>query len=201
MFHSIEEAWLSASKNNMADVKELIPEFFYLPEFLVNSNNFDFGLKQNGVQLNDVILPPWAKNDPHEFIRIHRMALESDYVSQNLHHWIDLVFGYKQQGQQAAESLNVFHHLFYEGNVDIYNIDDPLKKIATIGFINNFGQIPKQLFHKPHPSKKLSKTVSNRSSSILDSAYLNSATCFVPENLFYKHINSLKPSPQPIKGV
>ena len=27
----------------MADVKELIPEFFYLPEFLLNSNNFDLG--------------------------------------------------------------------------------------------------------------------------------------------------------------
>ena len=27
----------------MADVKELIPEFFYLPEFLENLNNFDLG--------------------------------------------------------------------------------------------------------------------------------------------------------------
>lgn len=43
MFNSIKEAWLSASKHNMADVKELIPEFFYLPEFLVNSNHFDLG--------------------------------------------------------------------------------------------------------------------------------------------------------------
>lgn len=43
MFHSVREAWLSASKHNMADVKELIPEFFYLPEFLLNSNNFDLG--------------------------------------------------------------------------------------------------------------------------------------------------------------
>lgn len=43
MFNSVKEAWLSASKHNMADVKELIPEFFYLPEFLVNSNNFDLG--------------------------------------------------------------------------------------------------------------------------------------------------------------
>ena len=43
MFHSVQEAWLSASKHNMADVKELIPEFFYLPEFLLNSNNFDLG--------------------------------------------------------------------------------------------------------------------------------------------------------------
>ena len=44
MFHSVRENWLSASKNNMADVKELIPEFFYLPEFLNNSNNFDLGM-------------------------------------------------------------------------------------------------------------------------------------------------------------
>ena len=43
MFHSIRENWMSASKNNMADVKELIPEFFYLPDFLLNSNNFDLG--------------------------------------------------------------------------------------------------------------------------------------------------------------
>ena len=43
MFHSVREGWLSASKHNMADVKELIPEFFYLPEFMLNSNNFDLG--------------------------------------------------------------------------------------------------------------------------------------------------------------
>ena len=28
----------------MADIKELIPEFYYLPEFLVNSNHFDLGM-------------------------------------------------------------------------------------------------------------------------------------------------------------
>ena len=56
----------------MADVKELIPEFFYLPEFLMNENKFDLGRKQNGECLGDVLLPPWAKNDPREFIRLHR---------------------------------------------------------------------------------------------------------------------------------
>lgn len=44
MFHSIGDAWYSASEKNMADVKELIPEFFYLPEFLLNSNHFDLGM-------------------------------------------------------------------------------------------------------------------------------------------------------------
>lgn len=56
----------------MADVRELIPEFFYLPDFLVNSNHFDFGCKQNGVRVDNVVLPPWAKGDPREFIRQNR---------------------------------------------------------------------------------------------------------------------------------
>lgn len=159
MFHSINDSWMSASKHNMADIKELIPEFFYLPEFLKNDNKYDLGIKQNGMRLDNVILPPWAKGDAREFIRLHRCALESDYVSAHLHEWIDLIFGYKQQGQPAVDSVNVFHHLFYEGNVDIYNTDiDPIKKNAVIGFINNFGQVPKQLFKKPHPVRKVTSS-------------------------------------------
>ncbi|KAF0288956.1 WD repeat and FYVE domain-containing protein 3 [Amphibalanus amphitrite] len=158
MFHSVEDAWRSASEHNMADVRELIPEFFYLPEFLTNANQFDLGTqshKQNGTALDDVVLPAWAKGDPREFIRVHREALECPYVSSHLHHWIDLIFGCKQQGHGAVDAYNVFHYLFYEGNVDIFSIEDPLKKTATVGFINNFGQIPRQLFKKPHPQRRL----------------------------------------------
>ena len=32
----------------------------------------DAGMKQSGVALNDIVLPPWAKGDPQEFIRMHR---------------------------------------------------------------------------------------------------------------------------------
>ena len=32
--------------------------------------------------VDDVLLPPWAQADAFEFVRLHREALESDYVSE-----------------------------------------------------------------------------------------------------------------------
>jgi hypothetical protein len=151
LFYSIRKAWESASRGNMTDVRELIPEFFYLPEFLTNSNKYDFGLLQNmTTAIDSVDLPPWAKGDPKIFIAKHREALESPYVSENLHHWIDLVFGSKQKGEAAVESVNVFHHLSYKGAKDLDAIDDPMERLATIGIIHNFGQTPHQIFQRPH---------------------------------------------------
>lgn len=65
----------------------------------------NFGLRHNNVKVGDVELPPWA-NTPTEFVEILKKALESDIVSSNLHHWIDLIFGYKQKGEEALKAHN-----------------------------------------------------------------------------------------------
>ncbi|GIZ45777.1 hypothetical protein CKM354_000893000 [Cercospora kikuchii] len=158
LFDSVEKAWQSASRETMSDVRELTPEFFYLPEFLVNINKYDFGAKQvSGELVNDVKLPKWAKGDPHVFIAKHREALESPYVSQHLPDWIDLVFGYKQRGEAAIEATNVFNHLSYAGAKDLDKIDDRVEHVATIGIIHSFGQTPHQVFQKPHPNSEADK--------------------------------------------
>lgn len=65
-----------------------------------------------------------------------KKALESEYVSNNLHKWIDLIFGYKQRGQEAIKANNLFYHLTYEGMVEIDLINDPIQKIALKDQIN-----------------------------------------------------------------
>lgn len=133
-------------------MKELIPEFFTSPEIFINTNGFPLGETQTKSPVANVKLPPWAKGSPHEFIRLHRLALESEYVSSNLHNWIDLIFGYKQRGPAAAAAHNVFHYLSYEGSVDIDKITDDITRKATESHIQNFGQTPSQLIVKdPHP--------------------------------------------------
>ncbi|GMP90848.1 hypothetical protein CsSME_00041801 [Camellia sinensis var. sinensis] len=158
LFNSIRDTWLSAAgKGNTSDVKELIPEFFYMPEFLENQFNLDLGEKQSGEKVGGVVLPPWAKGSAREFIRRHREALESDYVSENLHCWIDLIFGYKQRGKAAEEAVNVFYHYTYEGSVDIDSVTDPAMKASILAQINHFGQTPKQLFLKAHVKRRVDK--------------------------------------------
>ncbi|XP_028409384.1 neurobeachin-like [Dendronephthya gigantea] len=147
-FSSLAYAWQNCQRDT-SDVKELIPELYYLPEMFVNSNRFQFGVDDDGRVIDDVQLPPWA-NSPEDFIAKHRAALESDIVSSNLHKWIDLIFGFKQRGVEAERAVNVFFYLTYEGRVDLNSIQDHVMREAVEQQIKSFGQTPAQLLTEPH---------------------------------------------------
>uniref|UniRef100_H2YT39 BEACH-type PH domain-containing protein n=1 Tax=Ciona savignyi TaxID=51511 RepID=H2YT39_CIOSA len=150
-FHSVQQSWKNCQRDSH-DVKELIPEFYYLPEMFVNSNKYNLGKTSDGETLNDVKLPKWAKS-ADDFVRINRMALESEIVSCQIHQWIDLIFGFKQRGPEAVRATNVFYYLTYEGSVDLNKITDPVERSGLRDQIKNFGQTPSQLQMVPHPPR------------------------------------------------
>ncbi|XP_044255553.1 neurobeachin isoform X11 [Tribolium madens] len=151
LFTSVALSWKNCQRDT-SDVKELIPEFFFLPEMFLNANRYRLGIGEDGKAIGDVELPPWA-NSPEEFVRINRMALESEFVSCQLHQWIDLVFGYKQKGPEAVRATNVFYYLTYENNVELDSIQDKVMREAVENQIRNFGQTPSQLLMEPHPPR------------------------------------------------
>ena len=55
---------------------------------------------------------------------------------------------FKQRGEAAVAADNVFHHLTYEGAVDVEGMADKQHRAALESQINEFGQCPRSA---PHP--------------------------------------------------
>uniref|UniRef100_A0A453S6L9 Inactive serine/threonine-protein kinase lvsG n=1 Tax=Aegilops tauschii subsp. strangulata TaxID=200361 RepID=A0A453S6L9_AEGTS len=104
---------------------ECIPEFYSDPWIFVSLHS----------EMSNLALPSWVTSS-EEFICLHRDALESDRVSQQLHHWIDITFGYKLAGEASVEAKNV-----------MLPPSDPSRP-KSIG--------RRQLFTKPHPKRLIS---------------------------------------------
>lgn len=107
-----------------------------------------------------------------------------------------IIYSTKEMLTFTSKSIAQTLVTFFNSNSSFLSIDDPLKKNATIGFINNFGQIPKQLFKKAHPSKKMA----GLRHSVIDPTPMLSAASVPFEKMFFHNLDNLKPSPQPVKG-
>ena len=147
LFTSLKSAFKSCITQK-SDVRELIPEFFYLPEMFININDLDMGIKSNGVKVNNVDIP--CNNNPYEFTLLMRYILENDTISYKIHNWIDLIFGYKNKGKEAELANNVFTESSYQEDIDLKKV----KNIILFLRYAEFGLIPNQIMSKECEKKK-----------------------------------------------
>ena len=128
LFFSIEDLLYNISSHN-SDLRELIPEIYYFPEMYWNINKLNFHKRQNGAQVEDVLIPQdltkidkdkkdrssLNPNDEYEktdyfrtfkFIEKMRNLLESkqtDIIS-----WINIIFGSGQKHKSFKDKEYFF---------------------------------------------------------------------------------------------
>ena len=146
LFLSLLNSFEGASTQK-GDVRELIPEFMYLPEMFNNINDLDMGVKSDKTKVNNVKMPPWCNNDPYRFVYDENIIFESDVISEKLNEWIDLIFGYKQRGKEAEKANNVFMRNTYGDLIEIEKVSKEDKEYYNR--LCEFGITPKQLMTKP----------------------------------------------------
>ena len=160
LFCSIKNSFKNASTQT-TDIRELIPEFFYLPEMFLNLNKLKLGDEQTDV--NDVDTP--CRSNPYEFTMVMAKILESKEVSNDLNGWIDLIFGIKAKDEQAKLAKNVFTQQAYQEDINLEEVED---KVSLLRYIE-FGLIPNQLFNTKELDKRDKLEVAKKIKQITDS--------------------------------
>ena len=141
------------SISQKTDVRELIPEFFYLPEMFLNINDVNLGKLEDNSVVYNVKTP--CKNNAYSFIEIMKRVFENNKISSTISNWVDLIFGYKIKGKDAENAKNIYTEPSYQENVNLNNIED---KSAYLRYVE-FGLIPTQIMAKECPKRDKKRDV------------------------------------------
>lgn len=155
--HSIEECMTILAKYR--DSRELIPQFFLSQEFFYNYNCNFFGYRANDKKIIHNLVGLENKK-PYEYIMENLELLNNKKVKEELHYFIDNIFGVGQIGRR--ENFNTYDKYCYQELVNLKskvneykdkNYDYALMKEKIERKINkivSFGQTPFKLFEEKH---------------------------------------------------
>ena len=146
VFRSFQESWALASKQDVNDVRELIPEFFCLPDLFADICKLD--LRESKVPAVASVNGTLA---PHAFTLRMLADLEA---SSDIRHWIDLIFGFQQRGPAADAAKNLFPPASYNLSAQELVDFDPLLEGA-----DGVGYCTPQLFKGAVPSREPAQPV------------------------------------------
>ena len=154
--------------SHKSDIREMIPELFYMPEIFQNGNELELNKISNGEDIDNV---QFLKTDSNtintnnaednsnnaidenidnsenfqkfKFLREMRESLDNE---KKINQWIDLIFGVEQKETESHQLyFSKQSYISYENNSELFNNTLSLQSIE-------FGLIPFQLFYEKFPS-------------------------------------------------
>ena len=180
LFFSIEKT-LKSTLCLKSDLREMIPELFYMIEIYYNKNNLSLDNLYDGTEINYVQIYSKEEeknnkmNDIFKFICEMRKSLDKE---NNLNKWIDLIFGINQKycsiDGKNYQYYPSFSEIKFKNDKKILNDEIKMKSI-------DFGLLPYQLFNKKFPNK-----------NIIYEQKENELNSFNLSLLNYEHIKEIK---------
>ena len=164
-FHSLETTFLVFKENPQINM-EVVPEFYFIPEFFLNLNHCFYGnFMKNGTcfLINNLGIEP----NFHfllEIINYHQLNINSEFFSSQINKWIDYVFG-ENQLSDKKDDINYFPYECYEILVKD-KISKEFEKIKSMnrnrlrGEMNKQNKMENDLIKKDL-IKEINKAISN----------------------------------------
>ena len=153
LFFSIEKA-LKSSLRIKSDLREMIPELYYMIELFYNKNNILFSKTKDGTTIDNVYIKDKEifesdiarKENYAKFLFMMRNNLEKRHINK----WIDLIFGINQK-YYVMDEKNIYKYYDKSSEIVFKNDLDIIKNELTMDLVN-FGLLPYQLLSKNFPS-------------------------------------------------
>ena len=162
LFYSIKKT-LENTLSQKSDLRESIPELYYLPDLFENNNKLELGDLVEGDKVDNLIIEDRNedKYKKYEFLAESKRYLES----LNLNQWIDLIFGknqkeYKKYKIEDKNDNNVTNEidLIYYSDDKYIKLDKEKQNKDLTDYITmenfEFGIQPIQLFSEEFPTLK-----------------------------------------------
>ena len=151
LFYSVNKT-MENTLSQKSDIREMIPEMYYLPDLYYNNNGLEFGTLIDDEGIDTVFIKDKGEDNYKKFEYLNELKNYFEFDKLKLNNWIDLIFGINQRNNKDKDKKIYFSETMY-----IHLDEKKQKKDIDNSLIMQkfeFGIQPYKLFDKNFPELK-----------------------------------------------